>query len=95
MWRNLAKIGPTYKKSQTISVRAHFPANKRENARVCVWLCASLQCTLTVRKKKEEKNLQNYKNEKEKHVLIILSDSQIDNRVYPFTIKNFSTQNIM
>ena len=44
--------------------------------------------TLTVCKKKEEKNLQNSKNEKVKLVLIILSDSQIDNRVYPFTIKS-------
>jgi len=44
--------------------------------------------TLTVCKKKEEKNLQNSINEKEKLVLIILSDSQIDNRVYPFTIKS-------
>ena len=63
-------------------MRAHFPANKREDAGNCL-------------KKKEEKNLQNYKNEKDKHVLIILSDSQIDNRVYPFTIKIFSTHNIM
>ena len=43
--------------------------------------------TLTVCKKKEEKNLQNSINEKNKLVLIILSDSQIDNRVYPYTMK--------
>ena len=59
-----------------------------------VWKNVSDECvsaaensrTLTVCKKKEEKHLQKSKNEKEKHELIILSDSQIDNRVYPFTI---------